>query len=408
MAEKRPELARMVDAAVARRVDELTRMDAEGVVKTKCKCSRTRWAQVYEMADYLTAFKVDPAQPGRIPQGWRAPFEIVRNVMRGDVSFQVGKKKKGGVGAAAAAAAAEEEEEEEGVDDVAVRLDAGGRRKLKDVMADVKRVFEVDVADKDRLFYAPLEAAILRTMVPDINSLIIKASANPDEMDFTFPEDMAKLKGELTAAAREGRQGVLLEKALPLFYKDLSEREFDAALVVYAPLIKAGAEGALKVFSERVEPALARLAHRWRFDPRRQPVEVVMAGEQLKASDLEGFFGVARGQFDLGLEAEWERYRAKWSTMSARLKGLGVGRFWEDPEVHSWFPTKAASQLVRLGRWYATLPTSNVASERVFGVVRGLEDDQRKSAGEETVTIETLARCNSWLVDVVKEKYGRP
>jgi hypothetical protein len=24
-----------------------------------------------------------------------------------------------------------------------------------------------------------------------------------------------------------------------------------------------------------------------------------------------------------------------------------------------------------------------------------------------TVTIETLARCNSWLVDVVKEKYGR-
>ena len=34
------------------------------------------------------------------------------------------------------------------------------------------------------------------------------------------------------------------------------------------------------------------------------------------------------------------------------------------------FPTKAASQLVRLGRWYSTLPTSNVASERVFGVVR--------------------------------------
>ena len=65
------------------------------------------------------------------------------------------------------------------------------------------------------------------------------------------------------------------------------------------------------------------------------------------------------------------------------------------------------SQLVRLGRWYATLPTSNVASERVFGVVRGLEDDQRRRAGEETVTIETLARCNSWLVDVVREKHGR-
>jgi hypothetical protein len=383
---------------------------AAGVVKTNCKCSRTRGGQVYEMADYLTAFEVDPAQPGRTPQGWKAPFETVRKVMQADPSFQLGKKKKGGGagGAAAAAAAAAAEEEEDGVDDVAVRIDAGGRRRLKDVMADVKRAFEVDVADRDRLFYAPLEAAILRTMVPNINGLITKASANPDDMDFAFPEYMARLKGELTAAARQGRQGVVLEKALPLFYKDLTEPESEKALEAYAPLIKAGAEGALKIFTERVEPALARLAYRWRFDPRREPVEVAIAGAQLRASDLEGFFGVARGQFDLGLEEEWERYRAKWPTMSARLKGLGVGRFWEDAEVHGWFPTKAASQLVRLGRWYATLPTSNVASERVFGVVRGLEDDQRRRASEETVTIETLARCNSWLVYVVREKYGRP
>ena len=36
----------------------------------------------------------------------------------------------------------------------------------------------------------------------------------------------------------------------------------------------------------------------------------------------------------------------------------------------------------------------------------GLEDDQRRRASEETVTIETLARCNSWLVDVVRAKHG--
>ena len=88
-------------------------------------------------------------------------------------------------------------------------------------------------------------------------------------------------------------------------------------------------------------------------------------------------------------------YTAGRGTRCAVARGTGTGT------------TKAASQLVRLGRWYATLPTSNVASERVFGVVRGLEDDQRRSASEETVTIETLARCNSWLVDVVREKHGR-
>jgi hypothetical protein len=380
---------------------------AVGLLKSRLKCTRTRWGQVYEMADYLTAFEVDPAQPGKIPQGWRPPFETVRKVWQADVSFQLGKKKKAGVGGAAAAAAAAEEEEDGGVDDVHVRVDAGGRRKLKDVMADVRRAFEVDVAEKDRRFYAPLEAALLRTIVPNINGLITKASADPDNLDFNFPEDMARLKGEISAAAREGRQGVLLEKALPLFYKDLTEQEQEAALEEYAPKIKAGAEAALKVFTERVEPALARLDHRWRFDPRREPLEVPIAGAQMKGSDLERFFGVAKGQYDLGLESEWEIYRGKWRNMDVRLKGLGVGRFWADPVVQGWFPAKAASQLVRLGRWYATVPTSNVASERAFGVVRGLEDDQRARASEATVTIETLARCNGWLVDMVRQQHGR-
>jgi hypothetical protein len=379
-------------------------LQAAGVCKSRCKCTRTRWGQVYTMANYLTAFEVDPSQPGKVPAGWTAPFESVRKVMRADVSFQLGKKKKGAGGAGAAA----EEEDGEGADDVMVRVDASGRRKLKDVLSDVKKLaFEVDVDEKDRLFYAPLEAAILSTMVPNINALITKASANPDQMDFGFPEAMQVLKGELTAASRAGRQGVLLEKAYPLFYKDFEDEEKEAALEKYAPLIKAGADAALKVFTERVEPALARLEHRWRFDPRRQPVEVPIAGEQLKASDLERFFGVAKGQFNLGLEEEWERYRIKWPGMSPRLKSLGIGQFWGDAEVRGWFPSGASSQLVRLGRWYATLPTSNVASERVFGVVRGLEDDQRRRANEETVSIETLARCNSWVVDLVRQNHGR-
>ena len=53
------------------------------------------------------------------------------------------------------------------------------------------------------------------------------------------------------------------------------------------------------------------------------------------------------------------------------------------------------------------MPTSNVASERVFGVVRHLEDDQRRSVKEETVTIETLARVNAWLEPELQQKYGR-
>ena len=75
---------------------------------------------------------------------------------------------------------------------------------------------------------------------------------------------------------------------------------------------------------------------------------------------------------------------------------LFVKEFWKSWPLESW-----------LRRWYATFPTSNVASERAFGVVRGLEDDQRRRANEETVSIETLARCNSWVVDLVRQNHGR-
>jgi hypothetical protein len=36
-----------------------------------------------------------------------------------------------------------------------------------------------------------------------------------------------------------------------------------------------------------------------------------------------------------------------------------------------------------------------------------MEDDQRASASEATVTIETLARCNGWLVDMVRQQHGK-
>ena len=76
-------------------------LHSAGVAKSKCKCIRTRWGRVFQMADFLTGFEVDPAQPGKVPEDWKAPFEIVRGVMKADVSFQLGKKKKGGAGGAA-------------------------------------------------------------------------------------------------------------------------------------------------------------------------------------------------------------------------------------------------------------------------------------------------------------------
>jgi hypothetical protein len=233
------------------------------------------------------------------------------------------------------------------------------------------------------------------------------ASSDPETMDFHFPEHMAKLELDLTSAAKPGFQSVVLDNAWDMLYVDFTTAEKNAALEKYAACIKEAAEGALKIFSERVKPALRLLQHRWRFDPRREPEDVPIAGAQLSLTDLQNFFGVSRGGYSLSLITEWGIYCSKWPSMSSRLKGLGMGKFWTDSEVVNWFPAKSLAQLPTLGRWYSTMPTSNVASERVFGVVRHLEDDQRRSVKEETVTIETLARVNAWLVPELQQKYGR-
>ena len=44
---------------------------------------------------------------------------------------------------------------------------------------------------------------------------------------------------------------------------------------------------------------------------------------------------------------------------------------------------------------------------RLLSRRRRMEDDQRASASEATVTIETLARCNGWLVDMVRQQHGK-
>jgi len=256
-----------------------------------------------------------------------------------------------------------------------------------------------------QMHYAVLEVCILRTIAPRITDLIKIASANPEELDPNFPEHMAKLKSELEGAAESGWQQSVLEKAFLLHYVEFDDKEKEAAAEKYCPLIKAGADAALAVYEDRVGPALARLEHRWRFDPKTMPADIPKVGDQYRGSDISRFFGVPEGKYSLGLGKEWMTYKKKWPTMSQRLKGLSIGKFWSDPDVVGWFP--GGGQLPELGRWYATMPTSNVASERAFGIVRSLEDDQRRRAGEDTISIETLAQYNGWVVELVQKKHGQ-
>ena len=51
-------------------------------------------------------------------------------------------------------------------------------------------------------------------------------------------------------------------------------------------------------------------------------------------------------------------------------------------------------------------PSLQIEKTSISAKTLVLEFRYLKRASEETVTIETLARCNSWLVDVVRAKHG--
>ena len=80
-------------------------------------------------------------------------------------------------------------------------------------------------------------------------------------------------------------------------------------------------------------------------------------------------------------------------------------QFWANAEVRSWF--RDDSQLCALGRWYAEMPLSNVATERVFSLMRASEGPLRHNMAEHSMDEELGAKVNAWIVDAMVERQDR-
>ena len=91
---------------------------------------------------------------------------------------------------------------------------------------------------------------------------------------------------------------------------------------------------------------------------------------------------------------------AKWRNgaagISDKLRKLPAALFWSSPEVQGWF---RSAQLCTLGRWYAEIPLSNVATERIFAIMRSSEGPLRHALAEHSMDEELGAKVNSWIVD---------
>jgi hypothetical protein len=98
----------------------------------------------------------------------------------------------------------------------------------------------------------------------------------------------------------------------------------------------------------------------------------------------------------MSLLSEWDRYLAdyRYGTISDTDKELGIGRFWDLAHIKTRYPS-----LSKLGRWFADMPTSSVAAERTFAVMRNYESHLKHRTTAETFESELMLRVNSWIVD---------
>ena len=67
----------------------------------------------------------------------------------------------------------------------------------------------------------------------------------------------------------------------------------------------------------------------------------------------------------------------------------------------AWWRSHATAfpRLVELACWYLSVPTSSVAAERTFGVMRAMEVPNRRAMKDPTWRSELYLRVNKWLVD---------
>ena len=91
-------------------------------------------------------------------------------------------------------------------------------------------------------------------------------------------------------------------------------------------------------------------------------------------------------------------YVKHWDTIPAAIKALGIGAFWKHPAVLDLLPGKG-KELQRFPLWFANYPTSNVATERVFAIMRTVDQAIFNSSSEETHELVVQSRVNSWIVD---------
>lgn len=254
----------------------------------------------------------------------------------------------------------------------------------------------MDVAAAKRKHEAVLQCLIIDCMADKLPELLADAGSDPGNIPLDLEERLGRFRTSLSTAATKGRQGIVITQAMkkrPDLFPDAKHAAFIAQ---YAGSVQKAADAALLQYDTHMAATLKQHAQRIRLDPRREPAEdiPVADGEQLDAEAARSFFGMLPEEVGLDIIADWDKYKELWPKLVPSLKAKPAAEFWDDPTL-----TREVPQLAGMGRWYANMPTSNIAAERAFGIMRGMEGPQRYALGEDGMREELMARVNGWVVE---------
>ena len=237
-----------------------------------------------------------------------------------------------------------------------------------------------------------LELLLASQLTVKILPLITTASSAKTSISENFLVDLNLLGVFLRTYLKGHNACGLVQEAVEKCSMHLREDQQDTIVEVYTQVVKNALTVAVAKFDKHISVAIELLRRRFRFDPRNEPVEFVPPTSFKRRTEaIQLFFGCLPEDATSMLTVEYDMYRETYSSLSEVQKRIPMSFFWKSRK--HLFPT-----LSKLGMWWSEIPTSSVAMERGFGMLRAMSTHLRMGMKEKKVRSEFMFRANGWII----------
>lgn len=256
-----------------------------------------------------------------------------------------------------------------------------------------------------------VEGFVYYELLKDLIKLIPEVSGNLGSTSSTLVGRIEDLGATMRlVATSEAMARATVSAVLSAYHIEFDSGEKAALRTRLTGLAMAAAKAAASAFEKHVEPALIALKQRLRFDPAVQPqpydhppaasaaaADYDEDQEHPDIAYMREWFGCTADKAVPALLVQWGRYVRDWSTISEADRKLSPAKFWQQYQ-------KRYAEVADLGLWWSQVPTSAVAAERVFGIMRAMEMPNRFRMKPAAFQAEMCVRANYWLAEKLQSQ----